>query len=520
MGQESLDQAESLRRNAQAELDKQRNAASRNKSGQFSTPTELALEMAVLGKACLPTSRTVRFLDPAIGSGVFFYAAQRILGRRIEYALGHEIDSTVAEIARRLWQSFGLHVNPSDFCTSLSPAEEADKANFVLCNPPYVRHHYLTDEQKIKLREEIKGEGFQLSGLSGLYCYFLLLTHRWMASDGVGVWIVPAEFLDVNYGAAVKQYLTKDVTPLRIHRFSPQATQFNDALVSSVVLLFKKTRPSLHNEVYLTAGDSLSAPNFNRMVLLRELDPMAKWGPLFDRQDKKMPSKDALRIGNLFSVRRGLATGSNGFFILERARAAELGLPVQYLRPILPSPRKIPEAIISTGEDGFPAGLPELVLLDCPLPADEVRRQFPALARYLEAGEREGIDERYLPSHRRPWYSQEARPPAPVLCTYMGRTKGGRALRFILNKSAATAPNVYLLLYPKPVLKLLLKTDPAAIDRIFEALTEASSYLVENGRVYGGGLNKIEPRELESVPLPPWVQKEYPKLIEFQLIHE
>src|SRR5437867_676072 len=40
--------------------------------------------------------------------------------------------------------------------------------------------------------------GYRMSGLAGLYCYFLILAHRWLSRNGVGVWIVPAEFLDVN----------------------------------------------------------------------------------------------------------------------------------------------------------------------------------------------------------------------------------------------------------------------------------------------------------------------------------
>jgi hypothetical protein len=79
---------------------------------------------------------------------------------------------------------------------------------------------------------------------------------------------------------------------------------------------------------------------------------------------------------------------------------------------------------------------------------------------------------------------------------------------------------VYLLLYPKPRLAAILKTDPSAIERVFDALTEAATTLVRRGRVYGGGLNKIEPKELEAVPLPEWLEAQYPQLARFQLVAE
>jgi hypothetical protein len=213
-----------------------------------------------------------------------------------------------------------------------------------------------------------------------------------------------------------------------------------------------------------------------------------------------------LTVGDLFSVKRGLATGANEYFILGRRQAAELGLPDQFLRPILPSPRHVPGPVIEAADDGFPRGLRELVLLDCDLPRDQVRGQYPALERYLEKGEKRGVPRRYLPQHRSLWYSQESRPPAPILCTYMGRQKGGRAIRFLRNRSAATAPNVYLLLYPRPELEPALRAHPDLIDRLFDALQESTSRLAPGGRVYGGGLNKIEPRELQAIELPEWVK--------------
>jgi hypothetical protein len=99
----------------------------------------------------------------------------------------------------------------------------------------------------------------------------------------------------------------------------------------------------------------------------------------------------------------------------------------------------------------------------------------------------------------------------------MGRKNGGRALRFIRNKSGATAQNVYLVLYPRSRLASILRTDPSVIERVFEALGEISKNLARGGRVYGGGLYKIEPKELENVHLPEWLEEEYPSLTEFQL---
>jgi hypothetical protein len=136
-------------------------------------------------------------------------------------------------------------------------------------------------------------------------------------------------------------------------------------------------------------------------------------------------------------------------------------------------------------------------------PEDSLHKEYPGLWKYLQQGMELGIHERYLCRHRRPWYSQEHRPPAPLLCTYMGRQRDtGRPFRFILNRSNATAANVYLLLYPRPQLCRAMEQDKNLLPRIWTALNELPvEILIGEGRVYGGGLHKLEPRELANTSL-------------------
>ncbi len=82
--------------------------------------------------------------------------------------------------------------------------------------------------------------GLDISGLAGLYAHFLLLCDAWMAPGGLAIWLIPSEFMDVNYGAAVKTYLTEHVKLLHIHRYCPSDVQFCDALVTSAIVVFEK----------------------------------------------------------------------------------------------------------------------------------------------------------------------------------------------------------------------------------------------------------------------------------------
>ena len=207
-------------------------------------------------------------------------------------------------------------------------------------------------------------------------------------------------------------------------------------------------------------------------------------------------------MSDLFKVKRGLATGDNSFFVLTEEKATSLDLPRQFLKPLLPSPRYVEGDVIHSDVDGLPLSSRRLYLLDCDLSEDEVLRLSPPLAKYLGAG-REKALETYICSRRTPWYSQEARPPAPIVCTYMGRglEKRERPFRFILNNSNATALNVYLMLYPTPMLARAMGKDQQLISKIWEVLREVpAEALLGEGRVYGGGLYKMEPKELANLP--------------------
>ena len=83
-----------------------------------------------------------------------------------------------------------------------------------------------------------------------------------------------------------------------------------------------------------------------------------------------------------------------------------------------------------------------------------------------------------------------------------------KPFRFIWNKSDAVAANVYLLLYPKGRLKAALDADPSLYATVFEFLRGIGAHeFIGQGRVYGGGLHKMEPRELGRVSAERLVRK-------------
>ena len=78
----------------------------------------------------------------------------------------------------------------------------------------------------------------------------------------------------------------------------------------------------------------------------------------------------------------------------------------------------------------------------------------------------------------------------------------GNPFRFFWNQSRAVAPNVYLMLYPRGPLASELAGSPERGAEVLAMLRRlGADRLIAGGRVYGGGLHKLEPRELARLPL-------------------
>ena len=496
-----IDQLESQRQVLQAELDEKKTQQERNVMGQFSTPITLANDVLKHARNIFPERGKVRFLDPAFGTGSFYSALNNVFPEiRIEAATGYEIDKHYGKPALELWKNTNLNYRLADFTKEQLPGEN-EKYNLIICNPPYVRHHHINGQKRFLQAKALETANIKLSGLAGLYCYFMALSHPWMKKNGIAGWLIPSEFMDVNYGQAIKDYLLNKVTLLQIHRFDPSDVQFDDALVSSAIVWFKNKMPCENHKVRFTYGGSIDNPSHGKELSVNVLATEKKWTrfPLSDQRE----ASNAQKLSDFFTIKRGIATGDNNFFILTRQQIEDHNLPIKHFRPILPSPRYLDTTEVKADENGFPDIENQLFVLDCKLPIDEIKQIHPELFQYLEEGIQAGVPEGYLCKKRKIWYSQEIRLESRFYCTYIGRSnkEGKNPFRFVLNRSKAIVANSYLILYPKPQLEREIVQNPELNEQLLEALNQITAKaMLDEGRVYGGGMYKIEPKELANVP--------------------
>ena len=209
-----MDEIEFRRKALQDSLDAGKTQKERNILGQFSTPFPLACDIMLYLRRLMGRD-DISLIEPSIGTGVFYSAYRDLFVDSRERVLGFEIDPYYFKPSQQFWNGTNLELRCADFLTQ----QPDGKFDMLVANPPYVRHHHIEGAVKQRLKGEVLREcGLNISGLAGLYCYFMILSSKWLKDGGVSCWLVPGEFMDVNYGVAVKQFLLQNVELVHIHQ--------------------------------------------------------------------------------------------------------------------------------------------------------------------------------------------------------------------------------------------------------------------------------------------------------------
>jgi adenine-specific DNA-methyltransferase len=423
-----------------------------------------------------------RIVDPGVGSARFLLAAARRF-RRADL-IGIEIDAVAAIIARGNLAAAGVaersEIRIHDYRNF--PLEAVDGRTLYIGNPPYVRHHLIETNWKEWLVREASRLRFRASQLAGLHVHFFLRTALNASHGDVGVFITAAEWLDVNYGALVRELFLGRLGGQRLILIEPTATPFPDAVTTAVITSFEVgSQPRSVRVKRIEDPDDLSTMNGGRLIRRERLESETRWS----HQTRRLRPEPAgyIELGELCRVHRGQVTGANKIWI---AGPHSNNLPDSVLFPSVTKAREL----ITSG----------LVLQDASrlryvidLPVDLTvfnEAELRSIEQFLRAAKNAGADRSFIARNRKAWWSVGLYEPAPILATYMAR----RPPAFVRNLADARHINIAHGLYPREPLP----------ERV---LTRLVSYLasmtdVADGRTYAGGLTKFEPREMERILVP------------------
>ncbi|MBX0313120.1 MAG: SAM-dependent methyltransferase [Sulfurihydrogenibium sp.] len=462
----------------------------RKKLGQFFTPMSIADFM---------TEWVIRnegnsILDPALGLGVFFRSIIKNHPNRVKgfKFTGYEIDKKMAEAAKNILSNIDANI---EILNKDHLTEDWDKKyDGIVCNPPYLKFHDY--KSKDALLEMFRTKlGIELSGFTNIYTLFMLKSILQLKEGGRAAYIVPSEFLNSNYGKSIKKYIKKSGTLRFVIIIDFNTNVFEDAITTSSILLFANDR---HNEevefiniknfdeLNLIQNYILSYPitrSKGKVIKIRELDEAQKWR-IYYQELNGNKYKNLVPLSKYAKVSRGIATGSNEFFMFSESKRIKYGIRMEFLLPCL-AKASYTKKHFFTNEDFIElkrADKPVYLLNATDLSDDNLRE-------YISLGEKEGVHKRYLTSHRTPWYSIENRLPAPILATVFNRN----GLKFIKNDAGVYNLTTFHCVYPNT--NAITKIDLLMAYLITDVAKEIFD---DYRREYGKGLRKFEPNDLNN----------------------
>ncbi|MDQ3691513.1 MAG: methyltransferase [Chloroflexota bacterium] len=426
-----------------------------------------------------------RIVDAGCGSGRFALAAARLKPSLPLIAIDTDpVATLLTRAALAVVGAQAASVVQADY-TTFEADVIAGRTAYV-GNPPYVRHHELSRDAKVWAAAAGERLGHRVSGLAGLHALFFLATALQAKPGDVGCFVTSAEWLDVGYGSIVRKVLLNGLGAVGLDLIEPTAVAFDDAMTTAVITCFEAgVEPQ---EVPLrVAGDpfELGRLGQGQLVSRQALQDANRWSPLVHGRNH-IQTAGLVPLGQVARVHRGVVTGANDFFVLTRARAAELGLE-PWCRPAITRGAEVRSAgsvLRETSE--------RRVVLDVPHGVD--RAAHPALDRYLRSGERgpSAISARYITSRRRPWWRMGLGASPPIVASYM--TRGTPA--FAINPDGLVVINIAHGIYPSRPMS------PDRLAALVDYLNGAAASYRGGGRTYQGGLEKFEPGEMEALLIP------------------
>jgi adenine-specific DNA-methyltransferase len=428
--------------------------------GIYYTPDFIA---EYLAKPLVKAGQSI--LDPAYGNGSLLLAA--------------EVCAPEGNL-----QLYGCDLHPVNGLLKHLPAANLTQADFfeyesdlkfdvVLTNPPYVKHQR-ANLGKYRVYREQNTELEFLSNSSDLWSYFLVKAVGHLKSGGAMGAIVPWSFLQANYAQNLRLWLSKRFGRIKVLALNKA---YFDSTKERVVLLW--FHDYQHKNISISYAETESIDDkieFRELGVEKWVEERVVFSKITDLKSvltKLVNLHDFLRFGDFATVRIGIVTGANAFFVRTKEELLQLGIDASNFTPLITSAKEFPDYLTNGAKN-------LKVLLEF---ADEDNKS----KQLINAGVELNLHERSHSRLRHPWYKVNQGLLPDAFFPY----RVGHIPYLMLNKDNSQCTNSVHRIYFKNLTE---------IQKQWIMLSMLSSYsqlsMYVEAKTYGRGMVKMEPNAL------------------------
>ena len=308
--------------------------AHRQLLGQFRTPPEIGTLMRTWTAT---GSSTV--LDPGMGAGVLASAFHPDWDVSSDPTHVTGVDRSPLSI---LMGSTALtlygqsHDPPNTDFLAMSPDDQPEAVDALVCNPPYTKGDALPPTYKAEINARFEREtGLSISARSPLYAYFIYHSRKFLSAGDRAAFITPHSFLATHYGESLKQFLLERYSIEAFVQFNPESYPVFDNADTTALVTFLEA-PAEDDTTGQTRFIRVDEPirastiraavrgehhgttdwGYVAAVQQNHLSPIQNWQARFTPID--IDTSGLIPLSDLATVHRGVSTGNVGFFTLSQ----------------------------------------------------------------------------------------------------------------------------------------------------------------------------------------------------------
>lgn len=467
--------------------------ALRRRLGIFYTPDEVALAIA----RWAVRENVGPILDPSFGGCSFLRASLSALQEEAAenpHILIHgiDLDPHAASYVRDLLQA-GVpkeNIVIRNFFATRPTDLEACPFRAIVGNPPYVRHHWMSAEEKKAAEDRTFEANAAISGQGSAWSFFVAHALNFLALDGRLAFVLPGSLLHADYGRDVVALMERHFAEVNLIHIREQLFPNVDEISVIALCAGRGRGPTngVYNHIPVSKLEQFCGASATSGT------PAASWKlhHLSERErevyEALLQRPDVTTLGSKATISIGIVTGANEFFVRKPKELSPLG-PILAASPTLVrKPTTLKGLIWTEGDELAATEVGEgRQLLHIP----EGHAIGVRLDKLIADAEAATLHARYKCALRDPWYTLNDVESPDAFLPYMGAD----APALCINQTDAVClNNIHRVWF-----KAGAPTRAVAVGS-WTSLFQLSAEI--HGRAYGGGVLKLEPSEANCLVLP------------------